>query len=317
MIFCIFAAIVLTSIGYVLFTLLGPILTYFVLLFCFSRRGDLKKAGDWAVVTGATDGIGKAFCQLLAKDGLNIFLISRNRTKLQTVAESLEKQYNVRTKIFVADCTKDDFYDELQRELTGLSSISCLINNVGMYYKYPDDFCNSDFLTLDFCQDMITVNVTTLTKITRLALPKMVSDPLPTHSVHRYVINIGSLAGLLVNQYAAVYSATKAYVCSFTQALAVELRDTCVRAQIFTPSYVASNMSHLKTASLIAPSALTFADSALSMVGVKTVSCGYFYHDFKYQLLRLMPTCLFTSIVTKIMFRVREKWLRETKEKVN
>uniref|UniRef100_A0A5K3G2I3 Estradiol 17-beta-dehydrogenase 12 n=1 Tax=Mesocestoides corti TaxID=53468 RepID=A0A5K3G2I3_MESCO len=129
----------------------------------------------------------------------------------------LEKQYNVRTKIFVADCTKEDFYDELQRELTCLSSISCLINNVGMTYIHPDDLVTSDFLTLAFCQDIITVNATTLTKITRLALPKMVNDPLPTRDVHRYVINIGSFTGLFVFPYAAVYSASKAYVHSFTQ----------------------------------------------------------------------------------------------------
>ncbi|VDD84607.1 unnamed protein product, partial [Mesocestoides corti] len=158
-----------------------------------------------------------------------------------------------------------------------------------MTYIHPDDLVTSDFLTLAFCQDIITVNATTLTKITRLALPKMVNDPLPTRDVHRYVINIGSFTGLFVFPYAAVYSASKAYVHSFTQALAVELRNTCVRAQLFTPSLVATKMSGSKSPSLASPSPMTYADSAFSMVGVKIASCGYFYHDVKAQLMRLLP----------------------------
>lgn len=68
-----------------------------------SKRKELKLAGDWAVITGSTDGIGKAFAEELAGDGLNIFLISRNAEKLALVAQDLERVYKVRTKVFVAD----------------------------------------------------------------------------------------------------------------------------------------------------------------------------------------------------------------------
>ncbi len=71
-----------------------------------SKRKDLKLAGDWAIITGGTDGIGKAFAEELAHDGLNIFLVSRNAEKLTKVAEELEGKFHIETKTFAADFTK-------------------------------------------------------------------------------------------------------------------------------------------------------------------------------------------------------------------
>lgn len=72
----------------------------------FSKRRELKNAGEWTVITGSTDGIGKAFAEELANDGLNIFLISRTADKLDRVARDIERDYKVQTKVFVADFTK-------------------------------------------------------------------------------------------------------------------------------------------------------------------------------------------------------------------
>ncbi|VDD78999.1 unnamed protein product [Mesocestoides corti] len=301
---------------YVVCFLLWPVLAYYVLRFCLSRRGDLKRAGEWAVVTGATDGIGKAFCELLAKEGLNVFLISRSEDKLRAVAESLQNKYRIKTKVFVADCTKDDFYERLQSELCSLSSISCLFNNVGLAYKHPDDLCTSDFLTPGFCQDIITVNATTLTKITRLVLPKMINDPLPTPGVYRYIINIGSFAGLFSIAYLTVYSASKAYVQSFSKALAGELRHTCVRTQLFTPAFIATNMSGMEPSSKV-PSAMTYANSALSMIGVEAEGCGYFNHEMSSRLIQLMPSFYVSRKLSMSMLRTREVLLRRNQKKSN
>ncbi|VDN39459.1 unnamed protein product [Dibothriocephalus latus] len=87
------------------FSFLRPIITYFLLRHFLSKRADLKKAGDWAIVTGSTDGIGKAFAHELARSGLNVFLISRSTEKLMKVANEIESQFKVETKIFTADFT--------------------------------------------------------------------------------------------------------------------------------------------------------------------------------------------------------------------
>lgn len=72
----------------------------------FSKRKGLKKAGEWAIVTGATDGIGKAYANELARDGLNIMLISRNSEKLDAVASQIREAYNVKTKVVQCDFTR-------------------------------------------------------------------------------------------------------------------------------------------------------------------------------------------------------------------
>merc|ERR1711974_299250 len=64
---------------------------------------EVKKLGDWALVTGGTDGIGKGFCMELAKEGLNIVLVSRTKAKLETVAQEIEEKYKVKTRIIDID----------------------------------------------------------------------------------------------------------------------------------------------------------------------------------------------------------------------
>ncbi|VDM33785.1 unnamed protein product [Hydatigera taeniaeformis] len=282
--------------------LLWPVLVYFVFRMFLCKRGDLKKAGEWAIITGATDGIGRAFAEFLAKEGLNIFLISRTEAKLVAAAGELEKDYNVKTKIFV-----DFSYDQFHSEIEELSSISCFINNAGLSYPYPDALHSSPFLTPSF------FNITVLTKLTRIVLPKMVNDPMPPPGVHRYLINVGSLSGLLTIPYLTVYGATKAYVHSFTEALAVELEGTCVRVQMFAPSFVSTKMSGIKRASITVPSAKTYANSALSMIGVETVSTGYFVHALIWQFSRLIPSRIFSSYMAKRTLCARERHLRKQK----
>nr|CDS25779.1 estradiol 17 beta dehydrogenase 12 [Hymenolepis microstoma] len=298
----------------ILLYIIWPILVYFVFRIFFGRGSDLLKAGEWAVITGATDGIGKAFAELLAKKGLNIFLISRSQDKLQAVASEIETKYNVKTKFFVADFGLESLpYDHLMSEINSLPSISCLINNVGLSYTYPDALATSTMLTPEFCEKLIRINIITLTKLTRMILPKLINDPLQTQGVNRYVINMSSLSGVVVCPYLTVYGATKAYVSSFTQGLAVELRDTCVRVQAFTPSLVSTNMSGIKRTSMSIPSADTFAKSAFSMIGVETVGCGYFLHSFRLHLATALPTCLVSNYLGGEMLKMRERYLRKQK----
>lgn len=162
---------------------------------------------------------------------------------------------------------------------------------------------------------MITCNVTTITKMIRIALPKMANDPLPQPGVSRFIINMGSYSGLMPAPYLAVYSACKSYTHFLTECLAAELKDTCVKVQLFAPSFISTNMSGIKRSSRAVPTATTYAKSALSMLGVETVGCGYFHHAFQLQITRLIPSCLLSSIIAKKMIVGREKWLRRQKAK--
>ena len=118
-----------------------------------------KKYGpnSWALITGATDGIGKGFAQVLAKQGFNIILSARNESKLQTVQKELE-EINPKIKIMIlkADYTNSieaDFFDKLHDKIKNLD-ISILVNNVGLALIEDYDKCDEKYM-----RDMLTVNM--------------------------------------------------------------------------------------------------------------------------------------------------------------
>uniref|UniRef100_A0A452QSF5 17beta-estradiol 17-dehydrogenase n=1 Tax=Ursus americanus TaxID=9643 RepID=A0A452QSF5_URSAM len=94
-------------------------------------KSFLKSMGQWAVITGAGDGIGKAYSFELARQGLNVVLISRTLNKLQAMATEIECTTGSSVKIIQADFTKDNIYDYIGEKLKGLD-IGILVNNVGM-----------------------------------------------------------------------------------------------------------------------------------------------------------------------------------------
>ncbi|CAH8612783.1 unnamed protein product [Schistosoma bovis] len=113
-----------------LISLLYIIFIYTIGKRLFSKRKLLKEAGEWAIVTGATDGIGKVYAEELANDGLKIMLISRNEEKLLSIADEIGRNYHVETRIVTADFTSTDVYQRIQEAIDQLSSIACLVNNI-------------------------------------------------------------------------------------------------------------------------------------------------------------------------------------------
>uniref|UniRef100_A0A2I3T1Z8 17beta-estradiol 17-dehydrogenase n=1 Tax=Pan troglodytes TaxID=9598 RepID=A0A2I3T1Z8_PANTR len=106
-------------------------------------KSFLQSMGQWAVITGAGDGIGKAYSFELAKRGLNVVLISRTLEKLEAIATEIERTTGRSVKIIQADFTKDDIYEHIKEKLAGLE-IGILVNNVGMLPNLlPSHFLNA------------------------------------------------------------------------------------------------------------------------------------------------------------------------------
>jgi 17beta-estradiol 17-dehydrogenase / very-long-chain 3-oxoacyl-CoA reductase len=149
---------------------------------------------SFLVVTGSTDGIGKEYAKELAKQGLNIVLISRTESKLATVAKeigeylltsscalwpsltlisckhSIESTYSVKTKIIVADFGMGrEIYDEISRQLQ-LLDVGILVNNVGRMYDFPNDL---DQIPEDLLWQIININVGAVTMMSRIIIPQM------------------------------------------------------------------------------------------------------------------------------------------------
>jgi 17beta-estradiol 17-dehydrogenase / very-long-chain 3-oxoacyl-CoA reductase len=195
----------------------------------FLRPGkDLKKIyGEWAVVTGATDGIGKGFAFELARKGLNIVLISRTQSKLDAVAEELRAKFpdievsrnarchhppdvplpNIHMPPFshvcqVKTCAVDfSNFDEAARKrvsaLCGNMDVGVLINNVGASYSHPEYFEQIDDAAVT---GLVELNVNSTVWMTRSLLPGMVARKAGA------IVNISSAAGMRPSPFLAAYS---------------------------------------------------------------------------------------------------------------
>ena len=178
-----------------------------------------------ALITGASGGIGWELAWLLARDGRDLVLVARNESKLQELAEQLRREYGVQVHVVAADLSEPEAPEQVFRETEEAGVvIDTLINNAGfgLYGLFVDSGRERQL-------EMIRLNVLALTDLTRLFLPGMVGRG------RGRIMNVASVAAFAPGPLMAVYYATKAYVLSFSEAIAAELRGTGVSVTAFCP----------------------------------------------------------------------------------
>uniref|UniRef100_A0A914DU50 Oxidoreductase, short chain dehydrogenase/reductase family protein n=1 Tax=Acrobeloides nanus TaxID=290746 RepID=A0A914DU50_9BILA len=243
-----------------------------------STPKDLKQlaGANWAVVTGSTDGIGKAYALNLANRGFNIVLVSRTQSRLDDVKkEILRKSPNVEIRTIKFDFTNanlEDYKEVIVQQLNGLD-VGMLVNNVGMYFEYPDRFDKISGGT-KYIRDLTVVNILPVTILTAEILKQMV----PRNK--GVVINISSSSSYHTMRYVNIYSATKKYVTWLTQILIKEFSDTGITFQVVNAAMVATKMSRADEA-LFIPSPETFAKQALNSVGHVSETNGCLAHEIQ------------------------------------
>lgn len=228
------------------------------------------KLGRWAVVTGATDGIGKSYAEELARRGFSMMLISRSQDKLDDVARSLEERYQVETKTIAVDFGKMDIYPKVEAGLAGLE-VGVLVNNVGVSYSYPEYYLHIPDLD-NFITNMINVNMTSVCQMTRLVLPRMVERS------KGVILNISSASGMYPVPLLTVYSATKAFVDFFSRGLQEEYRRQGIIIQSVLPFFVATKMTRIRKPTLDKPTPERYVAAELATVGLQSQTNGYFPH---------------------------------------
>uniref|UniRef100_A0A7S3E5Q6 Very-long-chain 3-oxoacyl-CoA reductase n=1 Tax=Chloropicon laureae TaxID=464258 RepID=A0A7S3E5Q6_9CHLO len=264
-----------------------------------------KKYGGWAVVTGCTDGIGKAFCQELARKKIPLLLISRTESKLQALEAELKEKHgkDYPCKYVVVDFANatEERWEEVREEIEAVD-VGMLFNNVGVSYPHAQYLHE---LEPEVVAQLITVNVECTTRMTKFVLPGMVKRK------RGAIINIGSGAATVLpsDPLYSVYAGTKGYVDQFSKSLSVEYAKFNIDVQVQAPLFVVSKMSKIRRASVTVPTPRAYARAGLATIGYETRVSPYWTHNIIWSIIWAMPEGLMDSIRIGMTTNIRKRAL--------
>ncbi|KAJ5067367.1 hypothetical protein M0811_13037 [Anaeramoeba ignava] len=227
-------------------------------MFFFKSKFFAKvKKGSWAVVTGASDGIGKEFAIQLSQKGYNIVLISRTTEKMEEVSKTIkEKEPSRETLIISADLSEKESIEKIASKINDLE-IEIFVNNAGQSNEFPLLFHELDEKTR---KNIMNINAVNFVELTKLMIEKMMEKK------NGLILTMGSLSAIHGAPLLGLYAGTKSFVLNFTNSLAYEYKDSGIKFHCFKPSFIATNMTKMR-ASFTVPSAQKFVRTALNRIG--------------------------------------------------
>ncbi|KAB8272734.1 very-long-chain 3-oxoacyl-CoA reductase [Aspergillus minisclerotigenes] len=231
--------------------------------------------GSWAVVTGASDGLGKEFSLQLARAGFNIVLVSRTASKLTTLSDEITSKYaSVQTKTLAMDFARNEDSDyEKLKALVDELDVAILVNNVGKSHDIPTPFA---LTSQEEMTDIITINCMGTLRATQLIVPGMMQRK------RGLILTMGSFGGLLPTPLLATYSGSKAFLQQWSTALGSELEQHGITVELVQAYLVTSAMSKIRRASATIPDPRSFVKSVLSKIGRNGGSPSYAYSSSPY-----------------------------------
>lgn len=246
-------------------------------------KSRYAKAGSWAVVTGASDGIGRSMAIDLAKRGMNVCILARTKSKLDEVAEEITKR-NVQARVIVFDfgTAGAEEYKGLFKELDSLQ-IGVLVNNVGVNYEFPKPF---DTTPIEEDLRIVKINIESQLMMTKYVLPKMKTSRCGG------IVNLSSISSLTSTPFLCTYAASKAFNRHFSNSLALELSRSNIDVLSVTPHFVISQMSKRKRATFDVVPPSVMARQTLNQLGSTVQTSGHRHHTIIETILVSLPTFL-------------------------
>lgn len=291
--------------------LLKFLLTVLGGLWTLVRPSKVKSYGKWAVVTGATDGIGLAYCHEFAKAGMNVILISRTQSKLDDAAEGIKKAYpKVEAKTIQADFneTGEQVYTKIEKEL-GDTPVGILVNNVGRSYDHAEYL---DLMTNEQIDSLVRMNITSTNRMTKMVLSGMVERRKGA------IVNIGSAAGSIYtgDPLYTVYSATKAYVDFFSRSMYLEYKNKGICVQCHVPYFVTSKLSKIRHSSLTVPTPKGYAKHSVRSIGYGGSVVPFPAHGFQHYLIQeWLPRFFIVKFLMSTHLSIRKRAYKKKAEK--
>jgi short-subunit dehydrogenase len=225
-------------------------------------------SGKWALVTGASAGIGTALAEELARGGTNLVLTARRRERLEELAQKLVAAHKIQTKIFVADLAEADAPEKIFQFTKGQGiEVELLINNAG-FGAY------GEFHTVETRRllEMVQVNCSAVVHLTRLYLPEMVARR------HGDVLILASTAAFQSVPYISTYAATKAFDLLFAEGLAEEMKPYGIRVCALCPGSTESEFADVAGQTHIAATrANRETAEKVARTGLRAIAAGKSY----------------------------------------
>lgn len=266
---------------------------------------EMDYRGKWALVTGASAGIGETFAKTLAQKGANVILVARRGDRLQKLAAAIEATHGARAIVVVADLSRPEAPQQIQTAARANNcEIDILINNAG--FGLPGSFEESSWTAH---RDFIELMVTSYVHLIRLFLPVM-----QARGCGR-IVNVASLAGLMPSAAGhTMYGASKAFLISFSEALAAENAGKGVNVCALCPGFTYSefhdvnNMREIvsKLPKYMFMDAQRVVDTALDALEVRRVVCvPGLWNKFVYALMKAPPRSLAAAVIARQAHRFR------------
>jgi uncharacterized protein len=258
--------------------------------------------GKWALVTGASAGIGKALAEELATGGTNLVLTARRGERLEELARELAASHKIRAEVFVADLADPSGPEKILTftQDQGIA-VEILINNAG--FGAYGEFTSVETQRL---LDMVQVNCSAVVHLTRLYLPEMVKRRSGD------VLIVASTASFQAVPYISTYAATKAFDLLFAEGLAEEMKPYGIRVCALCPGSTESEFNEVAGQTGVAPSRKNRETAEkVAKTGLRALAAGKSYvisgagNYLGAQMQRLVPRGLVTRIAAK-MFRPRK-----------
>lgn len=251
-----------------------------------------------ALVTGASEGIGRELAEVMAGDGWNLIILARRENLLNELATEITSRHSVDVKILPSDLSRSEAPREIyEKTLEWGIAVDALVNNAG--FGITKAFQDSDYQRV---VDMLQVNITSLTQLTHLFLPDMVRRG------RGWILNVSSLAAYLPMPNFAAYAASKAYVLNFSEALTREVEGSGVKVSCLCPGPTATGFG--RVAGQRQPSRREIASTSAEVVaglgykgmisGKRIIIPGWMNRLMPF-VLRFAPRSLVLDVASRIM----------------
>ncbi len=247
-----------------------------------------------ALITGASSGIGLELARVFAREGYRLVLVARTRKRLEEIAQELRP---AETQVLAIDLSMPDAPEEVHRQIP---KVDVLVNNAGfgVFGKFANQSLAEEL-------NMMQLNMTALVILTRLYLPEMIS------AGNGKIMNVASTAAFQPGPLMAIYFATKAFVLSFSEAIANELGGTGVTVTALCPGPTVSDFqerANMQNSGLVKGRKMMDARTVAEigyrgMLAGKTIVIPGLGNKLLTQSLRLSPR----SVVTKMVRRMQEE----------